>query len=426
MNAPAPDRLQDTVRTSRATLLSYLASRAGGDLAAAEDALSDALLAAMRQWPEQGIPDKPEAWLLAIAKRRLIDGQRRQLTRDRFSASLQTALEMAEHAAETDDDFPDERLKLLFVCAHPAIDEAARTPLMLQTVLGLDAQVIASAFLVAPSAMAQRLVRAKAKIKAAAIPFTIPETTAWPERITFVLDAVYAAFNRGWQSGPDDAPGLEVATEALRLGDVLEKLVPDEPEVLGLHSLMLHCQARRAARGDANGQYIPLDEQDCALWDHQMIDHAESLLQRAGRLGKPGRFQIEAAIQSAHAQRRVTVGTEWRVITALYELLMALSPALGARIGHAIATGRAVGPEQGLKCLDDLPQERLHDHQPYWAARARLLADAGYHAAARAAYSKAIGLSDDPAVREYLLRQSRREEASVILIDQGRSEQDAS
>jgi len=333
---------------------------------------------------------------------------------------------MAEHAAETDDDFPDERLKLLFVCAHPAIDEAARTPLMLQTVLGLDAQVIAFAFLVAPSAMAQRLVRAEAKIKAAAIPFTIPEATAWPERITFVLDAVYAAFNRGWQSGPDDAPGREVATEALRLGDVLEKLVPDEPEVLGLQSLMLHCQARRTARGDANGQYIPLDDQDCALWDHQMIDHAESLLHRAGRLGKPGRFQIEAAIQSAHAQRRVTAGTEWRVITALYELLMTLSPALGARIGHAIAVGRAVGPEQGLKCLDDLPQERLHDHQPYWAARARLLADAGHHEAARAAYSKAIGLSDDPAIREYLLRQSRREEASVILIDPERTEEDAS
>ena len=407
MNAPVSETLDATVRRSYATLLGYLASRAGGDLAAAEDALSEALLAAVKQWPGQGIPDKPEGWLLAVARRRLTDEQRRHATRERLSDAMQHAFESAEELAESGDGFPDERMKLLFVCAHPAIDEALRTPLMLQVVLGLDAQAIASAFLVAPAAMAQRLVRAKAKIKAAAIPFEVPERHNWDERLSFVLDAIYAAFTRGWQSSRDDETGRDMASEAIRLGEVAATLVPDEPEALGLLSLMLHCHARRSARMDATGRYVPLDAQDPAGWDHPMIDRAEALLRKAAEVGRPGRFQIEAAIQSAHAQCVVTGRVEWPVVAALYELLATFTPAIGARIGHAIASARAFGAERGLALLESLPEERLRDHQPYWAARGHLLAEAGLTSDARAAYERAIGLCDDQAVRAYLWERLR-------------------
>lgn len=403
MNTPASETLDATVRRSYATLLGYLASRAGGDLAACEDALSEALLSALQQWPAQGIPAKPEAWLLAVARRRLIDEQRRHAVRERCSDEMKIALENAEQQAMSGDDFPDERLKLLFVCAHPAIDEAVRTPLMLQIVLGLDAQAIASAFLVAPPAMAQRLVRAKAKIKAAAIPFEVPERRHWEERLSFVLDAIYAAFTCGWQASPEDRTGHDMACEAIRLGEVVATLAPDEPEALGLLALMLHCHARRSARMDASGRYVPLDAQATTAWDHAMIDRAEALLRKAGGFGKLGRFQIEAAIQSAHAQRRVSGRVEWPVIAALYQLLMTFTPALGARIGHAIATAHAAGPGQGWALLESLPQERLADHQPYWAARAHLLAKQGRNQEADAAFERAIGLCDDPAVRGYLL-----------------------
>lgn len=393
------------MRRSYATLLGYLASRAGGDLAAAEDALSEALLAAVQQWPAQGIPEKPEAWLLAVARRRLTDEQRRHAVRQRFSDAMNHAFESAAQLAESDDAFPDERLKLLFVCAHPAIDESMRTPLMLQTVLGLDAQSIASSFLVAPAAMAQRLVRVKTKIKAAAIPFEVPERRHWSERFNFVLDAIYAAFTRGWQTSPKDQTSHDMACEAIRLGEVTTTLAPDEPEAIGLLALMLHSHARRSARMDAADRYVPLDAQDPSAWDHPMIDRAEVLLKTASNIGRPGRFQIEAAIQSAHAQRRVTGRFEWPVIAALYQALMTFTPALGARIGHAIANAHAFGPAQGWALLESLPKERLADHQPYWAARAHLLAQLGQTQEAQAAFERAIGLSDDPAVRAYLLSQ---------------------
>jgi RNA polymerase sigma-70 factor, ECF subfamily len=402
LNTPASETLDATVRRSYATLLGYLASRAGGDLAACEDALSEALLSALQQWPAQGIPTKPEAWLLAVARRRLIDEQRRHAVRGRCSDKMKIALESAEQQAMSGEDFPDERLKLLLVCAHPAIDEAVRTPLMLQTVLGLDAQAIASAFLVAPTAMAQRLVRAKAKIKAAAIPFELPERHHWEERLSFVIDAIYAAFNCGWQSSPGEETGHPLAREAIRLGEVVATLAPDEPEALGLLALMLHCHARRAARVDASGSYVPLDEQATAAWDHAMIDQAEALLHKAGATGKPGRFQIEAAIQSVHAQRRVTGQVGWAVIVALYELLMTFTPALGARIGHAIASAHAYDAGKGLALLEALPQARLDDHQPYWAARAYLLGQVGRIQEAHAANERAIGLCEDPAVCLYL------------------------
>ena len=381
---------------SRAKLLSYLATRSGGDLSEAEDALSDAVLDALQQWPAEGVPAKPEAWLLTVARRRLCDEQRRDATRHRFSESLQQAIETAHITAETMDAFPDERLKLLMVCAHPAIDETMRTPLMLQVVLGLEASAIASAFLVAPSAMAQRLVRVKAKIKAAAIPFAVPQPAECAERLCYALDAVYAAFTVG------DSGLIE---ESIRLGGLLVDLAPICAEAHGLLALMLHSHARRYARTDDAGGYAPLDLQKATRWDGEMIAAAELHLARASAMGQPGRFQIEAAIQSVHAQRRVTGRIDWPAIAALYGLLLRYTDAVGARIGHAVSIGRAVDAAHGLALLEKMERDRVCEHQPFWAAKGHLLAQVGRREEASVAYQRAIGLSADPVVRSYLMRQ---------------------
>lgn len=399
MNAHASEALEAAVRESRAQFVGYLASRADGDLAAAEDALSEAILDAVRQWPARGIPAKPAAWLLTVARRRLLDGQRRQAVRERSGDLVRQTFDPGPQTVSDEAEFPDERLKLLFVCAHPAIDEASRTPLMLQVILGIDARSIASAFLVAPEAMAQRLVRAKAKIKAARIPFAVPEPESLPERLGYVLDAIYAAFTQGSPQA--------LTHEALRLAELTHKLVPESAEATGLLSLILHSSARARARSDDDGRYVPLDEQDCSRWDHAAIDRAELLLAEAAAMNQPGRFQLEAAIHSAHAERRITGGVNWLAIVAIYEALLKITPAIGARIGHAVAVAHVSGPAQGLDLLARIDEDRTANHQPFWAAKARLLADAGRSAEAGAAYERAIGLCEDPAARAHLM--ARRE-----------------
>lgn len=391
--------IEAAARESYAQLLSFVAARAGGDLASAEDALGEAFLAALRQWPEEGVPAKPEAWLLMAARRKLVDAQRRGAVRNEAVSELRHSFDAAQAVVDAGHAFPDERLGLLFVCAHPAIDPAARTPLMLQTVLGLEAERIAPAFLTSPLAMSQRLVRAKAKIRAAGIPFAVPPRETWPDRLSFVLDAVYATFTAGWDEAAH--PG-GLADEALWLGRVLAHLLPDEPEVLGLLALLLHCHARRAARLDVQGRYVPLPEQDTARWDAALIEEAETALELAARQRRPGRFQIEAAIQSVHAHRARTGETPWAVIAQFYDALILHTPALGARIGRAISHARAHGPAFGLAALDELPEALVAAHQPYWAARAQLLAELRRHAEARAAYQRAIGLCEEPAAREFL------------------------
>lgn len=389
----------NVARDSRARLLGYLAPRAGGDLAGAEDALGDAFVAALEQWPRDGIPAKPEAWLLTVASRRLADLRRRNQVHRRKTDLLIEAMDAGHTAAESGSDFPDERLKLLFVCAHPSIDAAARTPLMLQTVIGIGADRIASAFLTSPVAMGQRLVRAKQKIRDAGIPFRIPEPQDLPERLGFVLDAVYAAYNAGWQ---DSASGFDLALEAVRLARLLAGFMPEEPEVLGLLSLLLHCEARREARLGRNGEYIPLTEQDVALWDQALIAEAEDLLMRASIHQASGRFQLEASIQSVHAQRHRSGVIHWQAIVLFYDALVELSAALGARIGRAVAIGRVKGPAAGLAVLEEIPGSAVAEYQPYWAARARLLAELDRTPEAEAALTKAIGLCEDPAVRRFL------------------------
>jgi RNA polymerase sigma-70 factor, ECF subfamily len=401
---------EDAARRSYGKLVALLAARTR-DVAGAEDALSEAFMAALQGWPRTGIPDKPEAWLLTVARRRMVDSVRGRLLDESAAAHFALMEELAEPEG-AEESLPDARLGLLFACAHPGIEASVRAPLMLQTVLGFDAATIASAFLVAPAAMGQRLVRAKAKIRRAGIPLHVPERSQLPERLDAVLQAVYAAYAEGWT----DAEGVDparrnLADEAIFLGRLLAALLPREPEVLGLLALMLHAHARRAARRDAEGEYVPLAGQDVGLWDAPMIDEAEALLLRASRFAQPGRFQLEAAVQSAHCVRRRNGRADWAAILQLYDALHLLTGSPVAALNRAVAVAEVEGPAAGLLALDALAlDERLADYQPYWAARAELQWRAGDPAAARSAYARAIGLERDPAVRRFLQRRAARVE----------------
>jgi len=372
-------------------------------VAAAEDALGDAFLAALEAWPRAGVPDKPEAWLLAVARRHLVDAARHAKVRASTTPDLRSALEEARQAASEGAVFPDERLQLLFVCAHPAIDEAARTALMLQAVLGLDAARIASAFLVAP-ATSQRLVRVKAAIRDAGIRFEIPPSPELPARLGAVLDAIYAAYGSGWEDVVGADPRRQgLAEEAIWLGRLVVRLLPDQPEALGLLALMLHCEARRAARRDASGAYVPLTRQDVLLWSLPMIEEAEQVLTAASRAGQLGRFQLEAAIQSAHARRAAGERVDWEAITLLYDGLIRIAPTIGARVAHAAALAEERGAGAGLTALDAIRDGAIGTYQPAWALRAHLLSGLGRVEQPREAYARAIGLSEDAAVRKFLL-----------------------
>ena len=373
-------------------------------MAAAEDALGDALLAALESWPSAGVPDNPDAWLLAAARRQLIDAARHAKVEAGAAPGLELIVAQARGNAAIDTTFPDERLKLLFVCAHPAIDEAARTPLMLQTVLGLDAARIASAFLVSPTTMSQRLVRVKARIRETGIRFEVPEPPDLPSRVEAVLEAIYAAFGSGWEDVAGADPRRRgLAEEAIWLGRLVARLLPGEPEAPGLLALMLHCEARRPARRDPGGGYVPLSRQDVALWTRPMVEEAETILATASRAGRPGRFQLEAAIQSAHARRIVSGETDWEAIALLYEGLLLCAATIGARVGHAAALAEVRGADAGLAAIDAIPRESIATYQPYWALRAHLLKRLGRDAEARQAFERAIGLSEDRAVREFLV-----------------------
>jgi RNA polymerase sigma-70 factor (ECF subfamily) len=396
-------------RRSYGKLVAFLAARTR-NVAGAEDALADAFAAALVDWPVNGIPASPEAWLMAVARRKLIDAARRRRTDEEAAGHLQLMSEELEAAATpagaTEMAIPDDRLLLMFACAHPAIDPGIRAPMILQTILGFDAATIASAFLVSPTTMGQRLVRAKSKIRQAGIPFRLPERADLRERLDAVLAAIYAAFSEGWS----DPAGTEfrrrnLAEEGIWLGRLVASLLPQEPEALGLLALMLHAEARRGARRNARGEYVPLAEQDPQLWNASLIEEAEALLFRASRMGAIGRYQLEAAVQSAHVARRSTGRTDWAAIERLYDALATIinSPVVG--INRAIAVAQARGPAAGLAALDALADDaRLGEYQPYWAARAGLLARSGEIDAAAQAYDRAIGLEADPAVRDFLQR----------------------
>jgi RNA polymerase sigma-70 factor, ECF subfamily len=398
--------IETVARDSYGRLIAYLAVRSG-DVAGAEDALGDAFVAALERWPAEGVPEKPEAWLLHVARNRMIDAVRRSQVRQKSEKFLQQIAEEAQAVAKAHEHFPDERLKLLFVCAHPAIDSAARTPLMLQAVLGIDAARIASAFLVSPATMSQRLVRAKNKIRDAGIPFRVPEPPEWEERVSFVLDAIYAAYTTGWESLMETASTHHaLAAEAVTLGRMLAHLMPQEPEALGLLALILHCEARSEARYTNDRKFVPLDQQDTTLWSQSMIEEAEKHLRSAAAFKHMGRYQLEAAIQSVHASRAKTGRIDWKEIALLYEGLVRIAPGIGSLVGRAVAIAQAEQPAAGFAALEQIPSDQTADYQPYWAVRGHLLRLLNRKDEAREAFGRAASLTDDPALREYLFQRS--------------------
>lgn len=411
---------EQTARESYGRLVAYLASRTRS-LAAAEDALSEAFASALTQWPERGIPQNPEAWLLSVAKRRIVDGVRHRLVVENAEATLTTAAEEARDALNARSELPDRRLELLFVCAHPRISQKARTPLMLQVVLGLDARRMAPTFMIPPSTLSQRLVRAKRRIQEEDISFGIPPREEWPDRLGAVLEAVYAAYSAGWDElTGSDLKRRRLAGEGLWLAQLLSHMLPDEPEARGLFALVLFLESRRAARRDEQGAYVPLSEQDTDLWDSRLLKEANLQMTRAAQraglygdsdegapLSRVGPYQLEAAIQAVHAQRKLTGHTDWLAIAELYDTLHHISPTLGAAVGRAAAHGKAFGESTGLARLDAIPVNRVGAYQPYWAVRAGLLAGLRRIPEADDAYERAIGLSADPAVREFLHSERR-------------------
>jgi RNA polymerase sigma-70 factor (ECF subfamily) len=401
--APAVRSAGVAARDSYGRLLALLAA-ATSDLAGAEDALADAFERALRTWPSQGVPGNPDAWLLTVARNRLRDEWK--------SARAQRAVPLDAVPDVDVDAIPDRRLELMLVCAHPAIDRAMHTPLMLNTVLGFTAEQVGRAFSVPAPTMATRLVRVKKRIKAAGIPFRIPDLADLPARMASVLEAVYGAYVIDWATGPQ---ARQLPSEALHLAEVLTTLVPGDPEALGLAALIELSAARAPARVDAEGHFVPLADQDPALWNQELISRAHEHLRAAHARGQLGRFQLEAAIQAVHCARGRDGTTDWPTLLTLHRILQAVAPSLGSGVALAAVTAEVDGPAAGLAALDALLLEagqRARLFQPAMATRAHLLDRLGRKQEAVAAYDSAISLTHDTAEREYLQR--RRDRASGV------------
>lgn len=391
--------VERTARLSYGRLLAWL-SWQWQDIAAAEDALSEAFATALAKWPVDGIPESPEAWLMAVARRQLLMVARRRRLSDDPALTILWP-DMTTPAPEV-CTLPDSRLRLMFVCTHPAIDPSMHAAMMLQTVLGLDASRIASAYLVKPEAMAKRLVRAKSKIKATRIRFEEPDPSEWQARIGAVLEAIYGAFTLQWDVADGDTC-LQLATEAAFLAELVAARLPNEPEALGLLSLLSFCQARRAARLSSDGRFIPLAEQNSNDWNMALIEEANRCLVQAASFGRPGPYQIEAAIQAAHVQGAIDGAVPWPDIAHLYERLLSLSSTIGAVIAHAVAAAHAANDwALGIELLKAIDQDAIVAHQPWWAALAYLSSMAGNGEEAIRAYDRTMALTADPAVRNWL------------------------
>ncbi len=378
-----------------------------GDLQLAEDCLQDAVSRAMTRWPATGIPDSPAAWLIRTARNLAIDRFRRDT---RFAQSLPELTLLAETETPADDMtdpeiIPDKRLEMIFTCCHPALAEKTRIALTLRTLGGLETDEIAASFLDAPEAMAQRLVRAKRKIREARIPYRIPEAADLPERMRAVLSVVYLIFSHG-NTATDDK-GQHLSAEAIRLGRILHQLIPDDPEVAGLLALMLLTDARKAGRTAADGTFLPLERQNRRRWNKARMTEGDGLLRKTLSLGTVGPYQLQAAISACHTTSPTWEQTNWTEIAALYGLLAQMMPTPVVRLNHAVAVSYGGNPAEGLAMLKEIALDpTLQDYQPFHAAMADLAARCGNPELARAHYARAIALCVSPSEQLFLSEKS--------------------
>ncbi|MEU8993175.1 RNA polymerase sigma factor [Streptomyces sp. NPDC048558] len=368
-----------------------------GDIDLAEEAVQDAFATALWRWPETGVPPSPAGWIITTARNRAVDRLRREATRTERHA--QAALLHAADAPPEEGPVRDDRLRLVFTCCHPALAVQAQVALTLRLLGGLSTAQIARAFLVPEPTMAQRLVRAKAKIRNAGIPYRVPRDADLPDRLAGVLAVVYLVFNQGYEG----EAGL--CAEAVRLGRLLAELMPDEPEVTGLLALMLLVESRRPARQDDRGELVPLPEQDRGRWDRELTAEGQSLVRRCLRLGRPGPYQIQAAIQAVHSDALTSQATDWYQIRQLYDHLLAIAPSPVVALNRAVAVAEVDGPAPALDLVDALDLDGYH---VLHAVRADLLRRLGRHTAAVREYESALALAENPAERAYLER--RRQE----------------